>query len=492
VPDGYPLAVPDGPEHAPADGAGQIDDLATLLMDHPFAADTYLLHAIDRSVTTGEAQAAARAVASELRALGVQPGQAVAIQLPNGPDVVIAMVGTWLAGAVFVPVNPRLPEVEIEGVLGPTAPAAVIGSDGIRALPDARSYPEGTAFILWTSGTTGRPKPILHTHRAYGELLDRVLLPLRSGSAPSTRAPSPNLIPVSLALNAGIYNALFGLRAGAALVIMNRFETAEFAELVRRFEIRSTVLPPAAIAMLNDDPAVTDLSPLRYVRSITSPLSPLQARRFTESFGVFVLNSYGQAEVGEVIGWTAADAKNHPEKVGAVGRPHAGVALKIVDPDGTAVAAGEIGELLVRPPSMASGYASGAELADRIDEEGFLATGDLGRLDEDGFVWIEGRSGDLINRGGNKVFPDEVEEVLRLSPQVAEAAVVGAPDERLGEVPVAFIVTTGAVEDGDLVALCRAHLTPYKIPIDFVRVDALPRNEIGKVLRRQLVADYNR
>jgi long-chain acyl-CoA synthetase len=484
--------VPDGPEHAPADGAGQIDDLATLLMDHPFAADTYLLHAIDRSVTTGEAQAAARAVASELRALGVQPGQAVAIQLPNGPDVVIAMVGTWLAGAVFVPVNPRLPEVEIEGVLGPTAPAAVIGSDGIRALPDARSYPEGTAFILWTSGTTGRPKPILHTHRAYGELLDRVLLPLRSGSAPSTRAPSPNLIPVSLALNAGIYNALFGLRAGAALVIMNRFETAEFAELVRRFEIRSTVLPPAAIAMLNDDPAVTDLSPLRYVRSITSPLSPLQARRFTESFGVFVLNSYGQAEVGEVIGWTAADAKNHPEKVGAVGRPHAGVALKIVDPDGTAVAAGEIGELLVRPPSMASGYASGAELADRIDEEGFLATGDLGRLDEDGFVWIEGRSGDLINRGGNKVFPDEVEEVLRLSPQVAEAAVVGAPDERLGEVPVAFIVTTGAVEDGDLVALCRAHLTPYKIPIDFVRVDALPRNEIGKVLRRQLVADYNR
>jgi acyl-coenzyme A synthetase/AMP-(fatty) acid ligase len=295
-----------------------------------------------------------------------------------------------------------------------------------------------------------------------------------------------------LALNAGIYNVLFGLRAGAALVIMNRFETAEFAELVRRFEIRSTVLPPAAIAMLNDDPAVTDLTPLRYVRSITSPLSPLQARRFTESFGVFVLNGYGQAEIGEVIGWTAADAKAHPEKVGAVGRPHAGVSLKIVDPDGTAVAPGEVGELLVRPPNMASGYASGAELSDRIDEEGYLATGDLGRLDEDGFVWIEGRSGDLINRGGNKVFPDEVEEVLRLSPLVAEAAVVGVPDDRLGEVPVAFIVTTGDVADDELIALCRAHLTPYKIPLDFVRVDALPKNEIGKLLRRQLAAGYTR
>jgi long-chain acyl-CoA synthetase len=107
-------------------------------------------------------------------------------------------------------------------------------------------------------------------------------------------------------------------------------------------------------------------------------------------------------------------------------------------------------------------------------------------------MWIEGRSGDLINRGGNKVFPDEVEEVLRLSPLVAEAAVVGAPDDRLGEVPVAFIVATGDVADEELVALCRDHLTPYKIPIDFVRIDALPKNEIGKVLRRQLAAEYTR
>jgi long-chain acyl-CoA synthetase len=254
----------------------------------------------------------------------------------------------------------------------PTERAAVIGPDGIRALPDARTYAPGTAFILWTSGTTGRPKPILHTHGGYDELLERVLTTLRSGGPPSTHPPSPNLIPVSLALNAGVYNALFGLRAGATLVIMNRFETAAFAELVRRFEIRSTVLPPAAIVMFNDDPAVTDLTPLRYVRSITSPLSALQARRFTEAFGVFVLNSYGQAEVGEVIGWTAADAKAHPEKVGAVGPP-CRVSLKIVESDGSAAAPGQVGELLVRPPGMASGYASRGELSERIDDEGYLA-----------------------------------------------------------------------------------------------------------------------
>jgi long-chain acyl-CoA synthetase len=472
--------------------ASRIDNLASLLMDHPFGPDTPLIRTIDRDMTAGEARTAARSLADRLRAAGVQPGQAVGVQLPNGPDVVVAMAAIWLAGAVFVPINPRLPDAEVANVIGPAKPAALIDEHGVRQLPDPRTYEPGTAFILWTSGTTGTPKPILHTHRAYGELLDRVLTPLRAGSPPSNRAPSPNLIPVSLALNAGIYNVLFGLRAGAPLVIMDKFDTTTFAELVRRFQIRSTVLPPAAIAMLNDDPAVTDLSPLKYVRSITAPLSPLQARRFTDTFGVFVLNSYGQAEVGEVIGWTAADAKTYPEKVGAVGRAHQGVDLKIVGDDGLAVAPGSPGELRVRPPSMASGYASGTELADRIDGEGYLATGDVVRVDAEGFVWIEGRMSDLINRGGNKVFPDEVEEVLRLAPGVSEVAVVGVPDERLGEVPVAFVVSDRPLDVDALIALCRAHLTPYKIPVDFVPVEALPRSEVGKVLRRQLAEGYVR
>src|SRR5262249_30972460 len=147
----------------------------------------------------------------------------------------------------------------------------------------------------------------------------------------------------------GIYNALFGLRAGAEIVVMDGFDPRVFAELVARFSIRSTVLPPAAMAMLNDAEGVGDLAPLRYVRSITAPLSPLQARRFTEKFGVVVLNGYGQAEIGEVIGWTAADARAHPEKVGAVGRPNPGVAIKVAPPAdadadaNAALAAGAVG-----------------------------------------------------------------------------------------------------------------------------------------------------
>jgi long-chain acyl-CoA synthetase len=461
--------------------------LADLLTDHPFPDTETLISTVDRSVTAGEARVGAANIAARLREAGLESGQAVVVQLPNGPEFVLAMLGIWLAGGVFVPANARQPQAELDHVVAATAPAAVIDTAGVRASGGpATLYGPDIAFVTWTSGTTGRPRPILQTHAGYLELLDRVLGPLRGRPADSARPPSPNLVPVSLALNAGIYNVLFGLRAGAPLVLMDRFSTSEFAILVARHAIRSTVLPPAAMVMLADDPAVRDLSPLRYVRSITAPLSPLAARRFTDKFGITVLNGYGQAEVGEVIGWTATDAREHPDKIGAVGRPHPGVAIKVVDEDNGPTPAGAVGELLVKPPRMASGYADGGDLDDRLDEEGYVRTGDYARIDDDGFVWIEGRVGDVINRGGNKVFPGQVEEVLSLSPGVREVAVVGVPDERLGEVPVAFIV--GDAPDEELERLCRDNLVAYKIPVAFRRVGALPRSEVGKVLRRALLA----
>ena len=247
---------------------------------------------------------------------------------------------------------------------------------------------------------------------------------------------------------------------------MARFETIEFETLVKQYGIRSTVLPPAAMVMLADDERISDLSPLKYVRSISSPLSPFQARRFRDRFGISVLNGYGQTELGgEVVGWSAADSKSFGDpKLGSVGRPHAGVEVQVDE---------RTAELLVRIPG-------------RFDE--WQHTGDVARIDEDGFVWIEGRVSDMVNRGGLKVHPGEVEEVLRLSPAVADAAVAGAPDARLGEVPVAFVVEAAPVGDSELEALCRQHLAPYKIPVRFERVDALPRNEVGKVLKRDLIA----
>ncbi len=485
------------------------DSLARLLLDHPAAEGEPLVCTVDTELSKAEFTHMAEDVAVQLVEAGVAPGEAVAVQLPSGPGMAAGMFGAWLAGAVFVPVNARQPRREVDHVIQAISPAAFLDEDGLRRL-DAGSptpsqspsptqspnpphaYEPDTAFVTWTSGTTGPPKPILQTHSGYREILGRVLSSIRKGSTAPPRTPSPNLVPVSLALNAGIYNLLFGFMAGAPVVLMERFVPRDFATLVARYGIRSTVLPPTAMTMLTDagPEDVKSLSPLRYVRSITAPLSPLAARRFMNRFGVIVLNGYGQAEIGEVIGWTAEDARTYPEKLGAAGRPHPGVDVKVLDEEGRPLGPGVTGQLLVRPPRMAAGYAGGDSLNDRIDDEGYVRTGDYATVDGDGFVWIEGRTSDLIIRGGNKVFPDQVEEVLLLLPGVREAVVAGVPDDRLGEVPVAFVV--GDATDDELRAVCRENLVPYKIPVAFERVDAIPRSEVGKVQRRQLAQSWNR
>jgi acyl-CoA synthetase (AMP-forming)/AMP-acid ligase II len=160
--------------------------------------------------------------------------------------------------------------------------------------------------------------------------------------------------------------------------------------------------------------------------------------------------------------------------------------VRIDDP-----AADGSGELQVRTPALSAGYADGTDLSDRLTGDGWFRTGDIARVDGDGFLWIEGRVSEMINRGGLKVHPAEVEEVLRTSPEITDAAVVGVPDDRLGEVPVAFVVAAAGVaptSDG-LSDYCRAHLAPYKVPVRFEVVDALPRNEVGKVLKAVLKGD---
>jgi acyl-CoA synthetase (AMP-forming)/AMP-acid ligase II len=426
-------------------------------------------------------------LAGLIGAAGASAGCAIAVELPNGPDVVAAMFAVWELGAVYVPVNPRLTAREVADARTATgaAVAVTMAAGGVEAeatgLAAGGHLGDDVALISFTSGTTGAPKPVPLEHGRVLDLLDGVVETLRASAPGARRAPMPNLVPVSLSLWAGIYQVLFAFRVGAPVVVMDAFDTLEFVALVRRFAIRSTVLPPAAMAMLAADERVDDLAPLKYVRSIAAPLSPLQARRFRDRFGISVLNGYGQTELGgEVVGWSAADSKEWGDgKLGSVGRPHRGVEVRT---DGS-------GELWVRTEALRSGRARSVDLADRLSADGWLRTGDLARIDADGFVWIEGRVSDMVNRGGLKVHPAEVEEVLRLSPAVADVAVVGIEDERLGEVPVAFCVPAAAAATlpvADLATLCRRHLAPYKVPVRFETVDALPRNDAGKVLMREL------
>jgi len=453
-------------------------------------ADEVAVYAGDKVTTREALRARVDAFAGALRHTQLD-GCAIGVLGANTAETIAAWFAVWNVDGAFVPLNPRVPPAERERSIETTGVAAVLDvagdSVGRLALTRPRRLAGGEAIIQFTSGTTGRPKAVPLRHDTIQGLLDGVIGTLR-GSQPGERARMPNLVPVSLSLWAGIYQVLFAFTLGVPVVLMEQFSAREFARLVRAHGIRSSVLPPAAMAMLLADPEVTSLEPLRYVRSVSAPLSPMQARAFHERFGVGILNGYGQTELGgEVVGWSAADWKQFgAAKLGAVGRPHRGIEVRVQE-----------GELQVRSPSAHSaegGTADAAALGDRVTDDGWLRTGDLARIDGDGFVWIEGRVSSMINRGGLKVFPDEVEEQLREFPGVRDAAVAGVPDERLGEVPWAFLVVAPGVSlDADsLRTWCRERMAPYKIPVGVTLLPELPRNEIGKLLRQDLHVSPNR
>lgn len=477
--------------------------LADLLAGLPDTA----VHTMAAQVSRADLLASADELSAILTEAGLTTGQVVAVMLPNDATTVAALFGTWRAGGVYTPLNPRAADAEVAAQLGTLKPVAVITTPALAhrfstfSLPvvtgsgmawrltsssetrtDARRYDADVALLQFTSGTTGPPKPVPLRHTTVLDLIDRLLAKLRGtkGAGPKTdRAAMPNLVPLSLCLWAGIYQVLFAFRAGSGVVLMDRFSPEDFAALVKRHQLRSTVLPPAALTMVLHDESVTDLNPLKIVRSITAPLSPVHAARFRDRFGVLVLNSYGQTELGgEVVGWSAADAREWgTTKLGSVGRPLPGIDVKIADD-----------EVLVRTPTTAARKIDPAFL-DRLTEDGWFHTGDLGWFDDDGFLWLDGRVSDMINRGGLKVFPGTVEDVLLAADGVREAAVVGVPDDRLGEVPWAFVARADdKLAEEDLITWCRERLTPYRVPVRVVFVEQLPRNDVGKVVKRELAA----
>jgi long-chain acyl-CoA synthetase len=490
--------------------------LADILVSEALRDATPLIAQGAEEFTLGEVNAEVDRLATVLRHAGVLPGQAVGVLVSDAARSVVAMFAIWAVRAVYVPINARLTDLEIAEFIAETPVVLVVGAaeqlarqplptglveygDGqarVVAPSGARggAFDADVALVLRTSGTTGAPKAVLLRHSGTLSALDASIAKLRGRPAGVVsprggRGTRINLIAPSLGLWAGIFNTLFAFRAGASVVLMPRFSTVEFAELVRRHTIRSTVLAPAMISMLADDERVTDLAPLRLVRSITAPLVPQTAERFFRRFGVFVLNSYGQTELGgEVVGWTASDVNAFgTTKLGAAGRPYDDVDLRVRGAQSQDLPTGEVGEIWVRSPFLMHGYAAGSEqFGDRL-VDGYLRTGDLGWLDEDGFLWVQGRVSDMINRGGLKVSPEEVEAVLRCHPAVVDACVAAVPDQRLGEVPHAWLIVGEDVDDTALTLWLRDRIAAYKVPTGFTRVPGFPRSEIGKVLRRELV-----
>ena len=428
----------------------------------------------------GRAGGAARA----LVARGVRPGDAIALDLPNGWPFVTALLGGLGLGATVTPLNPMLTAEERAGILDDLRPAAVVTEVPDAPAPwtpatDARA----AALILYTSGSTGRPKGSVLSHAAL-TFANRSWAEDVMGLHADDVALA--MLPVSHSL--GLNGALLApLLTGAAVVILERFgPEAALAAIARH---RVSVLPGVATMFrrILDAPelAGADLSSLRVALSGAAPCPWELANEWRRRTGVRILRGYGSTELFRPISYLAREPADPPE---AIGRAVPGVDIRAVDEEGEPVAAGQTGELLIRTPAALDGYLGQPEETRAVMADGWFRTGDLAMLSPDGFVRIVGRKKELILRGGYSVVPGEVEAALASHPAVAEAAVVGMPHPELGEDVAAFVLLRAgaAIAPEELIRHCRDRLAGYKYPRRVTIVDELPRGATGKVLKSRL------
>jgi long-chain acyl-CoA synthetase len=481
-------------------------NLATLLTDaaatHP--SRTALLHGSER---TGYAELESRSarLAGMLRACGVSPGDRVGIVLPNEPSFVEAYYATLRLGAIAVPLNPLLKPPELRLRLEHAGAKAIVvrGSDGeaLGNLPGAtRLDPAGalgadpfarvvdregadTAVILYTSGTTGEARGAELTHgglRAKALFLAGPLLRLTPEDVVLGAAPLSHVLGQSGVMNPAIL-------AGACVALMPRFEAGPALDLMRR--TRTTVLlgvPTMCIALLQAAGSTGDLPPLRVVHAGGASLAPDTLRAFTTRFGCEVLEGYGMTETAGTISTHRVGQRVKP---GSVGTAADGMELRLVDERGADVARGEVGEVLLRGPGLMKGYWRNPEAtAAALFEDGWFATGDMGYLDEDGYLFLVDRKKDVILRGGYTVYPRELEDVLSSHPDVLEGVALGVPDPSLGEEVVAVVVGRpgSACDPDEIREFVRERVATYKYPRLVVVAERLPHSPSGKILRREI------
>ena len=473
-----------------------------------------------RTVTYAGLRRCTQAWQRRLDDAGVPPGARVGVRLADPLGYATALVSLLGAGRVAVPLDPAAPAAEVARVLAVARPVAVV-SDGPEGLPPGlpvltgpdlhadpgpvrgrprpvRAHPgpvradPGPArggraaggIFLCTSGTTGLPKGVLLserqlTHVAVGVAIHHRLTPADRGYC---------CLPL-FHVNAEVVGLLATLVARACLVLDRRFSRRGFWAVIEDKQVTWINAVPAIITVLAADPAAAPSSGLvRFVRSASAPLSPSVLGRFERAFGIPVVETYGMTEAASMI---TANPLHGPRKAGSAGLP-AGAEVRIVRRDGQRYVpclAGAVGLVQIRGRGVISEYAEGGP-AGAIDPDGWLDTGDLGHLDQDGYLFLAGRSDDVINRGGEKIYPREIEDVLLAQPGVRFAAVVAARDEVLGERPVAYVVPAGPgagqpLQDA-LREACEAALPRPKRPAAFHLVAELPVGPTGKVARRRL------
>jgi len=480
--------------------------------------DAPMVRTGDVQVTFGDFAARTDAVAAGLAQLGIAAGDVVSVLLPNRLELLEAWWAVVKLGAVFNPVNTGLTAREVAHVVGDAGAVCVItdaagaariearrdelpalrdvvcvdgaGSLAFAALrttgsaaPVARVDPSDLAALVYTSGTTGRPKGAMLSHGNYVSDLAMIaeVVPLRRGDVLGLVLP---LFHVTAQMTVTV-----PMLARACVAMWERFDAATFWDAAAAHRLTAFSAVPTILAALLDAPGADQVrySSLEYVICGAAPLAPDLLARFEEQFGLRVLEGYGLTEGTCASAFTRSWG---PRKPGSIGRPLRGQGLQVRTPAGRRAAVGEPGELWLSGPNVMQGYLGLPEATATTLVDGWLATGDIGYVDEDGFVFLVDRAKDLIIHAGENVYAREVEEVLGRHPAVRDVAVIARPDPLLEE-GVHAVVT---FDDGEvaswteLIAYCREQLAAFKVPSSFEVVDDLPRTATGKVDKQPLRA----
>jgi long-chain acyl-CoA synthetase len=501
-------------------------NLATMLNETAIATPDATVHTFMGSATTyRELDEQSGRFAAGLLARGLRPGQVVGMQLPNLPHFLVAYFGALKAGMVVLPLNPLLKAPEIEYHLSDSGAAILVGFDSFHAeaakacevldvplylvsfgqeLPEgARPFAElvssapldqpggdiracnsdDTAVLIYTSGTTGKPKGAELTHF---ELYMNCTV---SGQLFGARADDVTLAVLPFFHVFGLSSVVnVAVRHGGALSIVPRFEPAAVVDALERDGVTVIAGVPTMLqAIEQQDSTGRDLSRLRVAVSGGASLPEDVMARFEAKLGIPVLEGYGLSETASTTSF------NRPgdRRPLSVGKPIWGVQMRVADEHDQPMPSGRenVGEIQVRGHNVMKGYLGKAEATESALRGGWLHTGDLGYRDEDGFYFIVDRAKDLVIRGGFNVYPREIEEVLFAHPGLAEAAVIGKPDQRLGEEVVAVVVRRAGYDDlseDDVIAYVRERMAAYKYPREVRFVAELPKGPTGKILKNVL------
>lgn len=464
--------------------------------------------------TSGEIHGRAARVAEGLRALGVEAGDRVIVLTMNTPEVFVSYHAIWRAGAVVTPVIFLQTPPELRHILEDSGAKAAIltpellplfqgsaeglditaivvdgdGANGTTPYAELEQAAPGQivpradddlAALLYTGGTTGRAKGVMLSHRNLWEAGSGMQKVARSSD--TTRS----LLPLPLSHAFGLNVLVAGLHGDRQHVsVMQRwFDAKGWLELVQEHRLETSAVVPSMMQMLLDQPYQDyDLSSLVSFGSGGAPLLPSLREKVEKAFGVAILEGYGCTETSAIV--TASTVEE--SRPGSVGKPVPHMEVSIQGPDGTMLPAGEEGEICVRGGGVMLGYWHAPELTAQTIRDGWLHTGDVGRLDEDGYLYVVDRVKDLIIRGGFNVYPRDVEDVLVEHPAVASAACVGKPDEESGEEVVAVVqLHPGAsATPEELIEFAKDRMARYKYPRQVIVVDAVPLTSVGKINRK--------